>query len=386
VLALYLPLLIFRGLPVAAQEAVPGKAVSDYRLDENGRILQRLSWTRSNAHVFEVEIERQTGPDTWEPAARERTGELFIELSLPPGQYRYRILSYNVLGRVAASSEWVGMRIFVAKQPVVESLSPGAYHFDAPSETIAITIAGSDLSEEAELFLTEKAGAGRQIAPLSVSHGADERSIQAVFPTADLALALYEIVITNPGGLQARVDFAARFRRKTDIMVSLGYSPMLPLYGYVFDSFSNAFYPAGFYGRIGVVPFKRLRGFIGAELTPRLALMKTETTAYRVNGTMLALTLSGLCQYWFGNYATALNIRLGGGMAAITGIRYEHQDGSVSEETEAAFFFASVGASLEWAFRRGLFLEAGADYAQGFSPNSPWPGLVQLSLGAGWRF
>jgi hypothetical protein len=41
-----------------AQETMPGEAVSDYRLDENGRILQRLSWSRSNANFFEVEVEK----------------------------------------------------------------------------------------------------------------------------------------------------------------------------------------------------------------------------------------------------------------------------------------------------------------------------------------
>jgi hypothetical protein len=192
------------------------------------------------------------------------------------------------------------------------------------------------------------------------------------------------MVIVNPGGLQARADFAAGFSRNLDIAASLGYSPMLPFYGYVFDSFSDRFYPAGFYGRVGVLPFKRLWGFIGVELTPRLTLVKTAEDAYTVSGTMTALTLNGLYQRRFMDYRMAIKLRLGGGAAAITGIRYEHSDGTLSEEVGAAFFFAAAGASLEWTLWRGLFVEAGADYIQGISPNSPAPGFIQA--GAGWRF
>jgi hypothetical protein len=369
-----------------AQDTVPGEAQSDYRLDEDGRIRQRLSWSRSNAYGFEVEIERQTGPALWEPVGREQTSELFIEVSLPPGQYRYRVLSYNVLGRVAATSEWVGMRIFAARQPVVESLSPGSYYLDKPSRTIALTFSGTDLSEEAEIYLTDRAGGSLRATPLSIDYSEDERSIRAVFSTAGLGLALYEIVITNPGGLQTRVNFSTGFSRKVDIPVSLGYSPALPLYGYVFDSFSKPFYPAGLYARLGLVPFKRLWGLIGAELTPRFLQVVTETDNYRVNGTMLALTLGGLYQYRFRNHTMAFNLRLGAGAAAILGISYEHRGGFKSEEVEAAFFLVSAGASFQWDLWRGLFLEAGLDYVQGISPNTPPPGYLQFSAGAGWKF
>jgi hypothetical protein len=386
VLALCFPLPPFRSLPLAAQETVPGKAESDYRVDENGRIVQRLSWSRSNAHFFEAEIERQTGPDIWEIAAKERTSEFFLETALPPGQYRYRVLSYNVLGRVAATSEWVGVRIFEAKRPVIESLSPAAYYFDAPAETIAVIIDGSDLSEEAELYLAKKTGDRRRTEPLSVFHSADEKRIEAVFPTADLAIAPYELVITNPGGLQARADFVALFRRNLDIAVSLGYSPALPLYGYVFDAFSSPFYPAGFYVRAALIPIKRLWGFIGAEITPRFVVMKTEKDAYTVNGTMTALTLGALFQRWFGARRIAIKLRLGGGAAAITGIQYEHKDGSVSEKVATLLPFVSAGASLEWLAWRGLFVEAGAEYTRILPSNSSAPAFIQLSAGAGWRF
>jgi hypothetical protein len=383
---MFLTLLLFRGIPLMAQDTVPGKAQSDYRLDADGRIRQRLSWSRSNAYGFEVEIERQAGPALWEPAGREQTSELFIEVSLPPGQYRYRVLSYNVLGRVAAVSEWVGMRIFVARQPVVESLNPGSYYFDKPSGSVTLILFGTDLSDEAEIYLAEKAADNLLTAPLAMYYSEDERSIRVVFPTAGLGLAPYEIVITNPGGLQARVNFSAGFSSALDIPVSLGYSPALPLYGYVFDSFSKPFYPAGLYGRLGIVPFKRLWGFLGAELTPRFLPVTTETDNYRVNGTMLALTLSGLYQYRFRDHTMALNLRLGAGAAAILGISYEHREGLTSEEVEAAFFLVSAGASFQWDLWRGLFLEAGLDYVQGISPNTPPPGFVQFNAGAGWKF
>lgn len=331
-------------------------------------------------------MKKQTGPDAWEPVVKERTIELSLEISLPPGQYRYRILSYNVLGRVAAASEWVGLRVFAAKRPVVESLSPDTYYFDIPSKAVEITITGSDLVEEAGIYLAAKTGEARRMTPLSVSYSADETGIRAVFPTAELALVPYELVVTNPGGLQTRADFTAAFSRKTDMYVSLGYSPMLPLYGYIFDSFSKSFYPAGFYGRAGAVPFKRLWGFLGAEFTPQLMLMKTEGDNYTVTGYMPIFTVNGLYQYWFGNYTAAVNVRPGGGLVMITGIQYEHNDGSASEKVNILLPFVSAGVSVQWTIWRDLFMEAGAEYVQAFSKIGPVPGFVRVNIGAGWRW
>jgi hypothetical protein len=377
-------LLFILAAPAFSQES---EAESSYRLDESGRILQRISWSRSNAYYYEVEIERQIAAGEWRLVEKQKTEELFVEVSLAPGMYRYRIVSYNVLGRAAAASEWAGIRVFATRDPKIERIIPEAWYVEEAADVFTLVLEGLNLMEGAEVYIAaQKEGAGR-IQPESIRYSEDEKSITLVLRTANLDLGLHDIVVVNPGKLQAVYEgFALMFRRALDVNVSLGYAPFIPFYGYIFDSFSSPVYPAGFYARVNAVFFKRLWGFAGAEFTPRLAVMETPEAAYTVHGTMMSFAFDGLYQYWFSRRTMVLNFRLGGGFTAISGIYYDHADGSSSEPVGALLPLMNAGLSFEWVFWRDLFAEAGLDYTQYFSSRGPAPGALTFTAGMGWRF
>jgi hypothetical protein len=360
---------------------------SSYRLDENGRILQRISWERSNAYYYEVEIEQQVAAGEWNLVEKPKTENLFVEVSLAPGMYRYRILSYNVLDRVAATSEWAGIRVFVTRDPKVERTIPEAYYVENMADDFTLTLEGVNLMENADVYLiAKKEGAGR-IMPESVQYSESENTITLTVRTVGLGLGPYDIVVTNPGKLQTVYEgFSVTFRHKVDVNVSLGYMPLIPLSGYIYDTFSSPVYPASFYGRISVVPFKYLWGFLGAEFTPQFAIMKTEADTYTVNGTMMSFAFDALYQYWFYTRTMALNFRLGGGFTAITGINFEHNDGSTSDEVTTVLSMMNLGASIEWFVWRSLFVEGGLEFVQHFTKINPAPGMLKITVGAGWRF
>jgi hypothetical protein len=281
--------------------------------------------------------------------------------------------------------------VFIAKAPKVERTSPAAYYIDNVEKEFTLVLEGADFMEGAEVFITAKKEGSAQnpprINPLSIQYSGDENSIELVFSTTGLALGLYDITIVNPGGLQTVYsNFQVTFRQTMDVNVSLGYMPIVPLYGYLFDTFNDSAYPVSFYGRVSVIPFKRLWGFIGAEFTPQISSMKTETSKYTVNGTMMSFALDGVYQWWFSNRVMAVNFRLGGGLTAVTGIRFEHKDGSASEEVATVLPMMNAGVSFEWLVWRDLFMEAGLEYMQMFSSISPAPALMRVNVGAGWRF
>jgi hypothetical protein len=375
---------------VFAQEAEQGTEIeSSYRLDESGRILQRISWTRSNAYYYEVEIEQQDEEDEeeWKQIAKERTGELFVEVSLAPGMYRYRILSYNVLGRVAATTDWVGIRVYATRDPLIERTIPEAYYVENMEKDFSLVLEGLNLMTGAEVYLSENIEGARQLIPASVQYSEDEESITVLINTADLVLGPYNIVVINPGRLQTVYEgFRVTFRQAVDTNVSLGYVPLIPFYGYIFNSFSSPLYPVSFYARVNRVFYKRLWGFMGAEFTPQIAILETEGNTYKVHGTMASFTFDALLQYWFNRRTMALNTRLGGGFTVIGDIYYAHDDGSVSEDVVTVLPLMNLGFSFEWVLWRDLFAEAGFEYIQHFSARSPAPGILKLTVGAGWRF
>jgi hypothetical protein len=180
--------------------------------------------------------------------------------------------------------------------------------------------------------------------------------------------------------------FSVGFSRPFDINLSLGYAPLIPLYGYLFETYDEAIYPLGFYGRANVVPFKRLWGWLGFELSVHYADMGTESGGYSLSGRMVSVYGGALYQRWNSKYTLALNLRLGGGISAVSNIRFSHKDGAQSETAGSVLFALNAGASVYWPVRKSLFIEAGAEYVQLFSSQSPAPGFILATLALGKRF
>ncbi len=361
----------------------------EYRIGEDGNIIQTLSWSRSNAYYYVVEIEKQSESGAWVPEAKQKTEELSIEVSLDPGMYRYRILSYNVLDKVAATSEWSTLRIFAAKEAVVDSYSPEAFHVDGvkPDNIFTLKLQGRNLVKDAEIYIIEKVDWAKPIQPLSVTYSGDEASLEAVFAAPGLNLGAYDIVITNPGGLQTRVEgFRVSFRQSLDINVSLGYAPIIPFRGYIFTEFDRKIYPLGFYAKLAVVPYKRLWGSLGFELAPQWISLKTDDDFFTLQGQLAMANLNIFYQRWFMNYRMALNFKAGGGLALLNNIRFDYKDGTQSEKVNTLFGSLDVGINLQYYIWQDLFAEAELDYVQLISSISPAPGFVQFMVGLGWRF
>jgi hypothetical protein len=385
-----LPVILLLGSLIFAQEspqASSGDVSSDYRLDADGKINQRISWTRANAYFFEIEIERLTAGAVWRPEKRERTEQTFLELSLPPGMYRYRILNYNVLGRVGAVSEWIGIRVFVAKPPGAEQLNPPAYFIDSLEENFTLTVSGHDLVEEAELYIVARKRGAKPVLPASIQYSPDESAITAVFSAKGLALGAYDIVIINPGGIrQSLRGFSVGFSRPVDINVSLGYAPIIPAAGYFFNIYDSALYPLGVFGRISIVPLKQLWGWFGLEFSPHYVNLKTRSDAYDLTGNMVNLYVDALFQRWMRNYTMAVNLRLGGGISSVSGMTFDHKDGSRSETEKAMLAAINAGASVQWMVWKNLFIEAGGEYVQLVSSQGAASGFFRITTALGTKF
>jgi hypothetical protein len=254
------------------------------------------------------------------------------------------------------------------------------------AKEFSLVLIGSGLMDEAQIFMTGRPDQDR-IMPLSIKYSEDETSVELVFPASELVQGSYDITVINPGGFRTVYHgFRSGFRQAVDINISLGYAPVIPLYGYLFNTYSSPFYPAGFYGRAQVIPYKQSWGFIGAELTPQLGIMKTKTGSHTVDGTMMGFALDAVYQWWFNKRIMALNFRLGGGLVGIFGIKFAHADGSASRSVATILPVVNAGVSFEWIIWRNLFIDAGFEYAQTFSSHSPPPGFIRISAGAGWRF
>ncbi len=93
---------------------------SGYFIEEKGdevKYVQRFVW-KGGEHTlqYEVVFEKEIN-GTYTPYLKEFTKAHFIEVSLSPGPYRFRVIPYDILGRPAEGSQWVNIHVFAVTQP-----------------------------------------------------------------------------------------------------------------------------------------------------------------------------------------------------------------------------------------------------------------------------
>jgi hypothetical protein len=370
-------------LSLGAQET---EKPEDYRIDDAGNLVQILRWSRTNVYFYEVEIEILGENNAWAGYHKERTTETAMEIILVPGMYRWRVLSYNVLEKVAAGSEWQSLRIYPALDPVVNEFDPPAYFLDSNLDEFALTIRGSNFTGETKMYLSAKAGRIRPWEPVSIERG--EGSVTAVFPVwADLALGEYDIIVTNPGGLQTRAEgFRVTYKRPVDYAFTFFFAPLIPLSGKLFKEYDQPFYPLGFSGRFSIVPFKRRWGSIGGEFTARFIDLTTKDERFTLNGYLLSFSANALYQRWFRNYTMNAALHAGAGLVPLLNMRFIHKDGAHSKQFSPVHFALNFGGSWQWFIWRDLFVEAGIDYMPFLAGSGAPAGILSFTAGAGWRW
>jgi hypothetical protein len=92
-------------------------------LDAQSNVTRRIVWSGGeHALRYAVEIQRSES-GTFLNFLREFSNELFIEVSLPPGEYRFRIIPHDILDRPGESTEWMPFVIQAPAQGVTDSFA-----------------------------------------------------------------------------------------------------------------------------------------------------------------------------------------------------------------------------------------------------------------------
>jgi hypothetical protein len=90
-----------------------------YFIEEDGdelKIFQRFVWKGGEYTLqYEVVFEREIN-GAYRTHLKEFTSSNFIEVSLPPGAYRFRVIPYNILGKPVEGSKWVYIDVLPVSQ------------------------------------------------------------------------------------------------------------------------------------------------------------------------------------------------------------------------------------------------------------------------------
>jgi len=345
------------------------------------RFFQRLAWRGGEyALRYEVVIERNVN-GTYRGHAREFTSALYIDISLPPDRYRFRVIPYDVLDRPGVASEWKYIEVLPALKPVLFGTRPeyvpgGTY---GGTSGYVLNISGSNISPDAEVFIRRADGA--RIVPETLDSG-DGSNIRVFAGSDKLIPGEYEIVIRNPGGLEASIagvrlsppgherEISPDLLKPILFNVGLAWIPSLPAYGDYLEGGSSVFGITAFAGALFLMPADV---YIGPELSVLYYLVDyPHTDSLSAAGVNLRL----LVRKWFTGQRAALSFRAGAGYETFF-------DGSVQMNAIMGVSLLSRFANNK-LFADDLLLEGGLDYSHIFSETPG--GLFRPWLGMSFQF
>jgi hypothetical protein len=356
--------------------------------NEEERFIQRLTWEPiALAYYYEAVVELQEDR-RYREVLRRATQDPWVLCSLSPGHYRYRVLVYNLLGHLGATSAWSEFEILPAWKPDLIRFSPNHFYLDKDTKWV-ITVTGRNLREESKLYLKSPRD-GATIVPINCTPTASGEQAHLTFDQRQLVPGAYDVVVENPGGF---VQSLGTFRiANTSISVSIAaeYSPMLTLpVGYFNNSvFKPNIFPAGTHIRFGLIPFKGRSNAFGFELTPGWNYLAVKEQTNKGHTHILSGHLNVFFQQWLPNRIMAFTFRVGGGTFLIYDYYFESAGNPVFEEGFITTWIVSVGGgfSFQWFIRKPLFVELGAEFLYVFSIDNPPPAYIRPMLGLGWQF
>jgi hypothetical protein len=371
---------------------VRAQETGDYLRETGGEphFIQRFSWEPEEyASRYEVRIERQESGGNWTRILTELTGGDFIELSLPPGSYRCLVQAHDLMENPAGNPDWIYFEVLPALRPRLESLAPDRIRLDklgilSGKAALTLTVKGRNLVEGTEFRLVTETG--EEILPLQYRPSGNGAVL--VFAGEQLAPGNYNLRAVNPGGFSDSLGTLKISPSKKPIVfsVSVGYGPLIPLYGKLNELLEAPAYPAGAYGRIALLPIQTDFADMGVEgafhWTYIASLYNGGTQVYDVSSHFLGFEAYGLLQKSL-NRSMALNFRLGGGLSLI--LDFEKQAlGTGVGKVNALAPTIGGGLSFQWRFVKFFFAELGVEYTHFFSVDNPSPGYLRPVLGIGF--
>ncbi|MCL2243880.1 MAG: hypothetical protein FWC03_05345 [Treponema sp.] len=361
----------------------------NFFLDTSGNspvFFQHISWSKEEYALFyEVAIQKEEGG--YRDYRHESTEETFLNISLPPGKYRFNVLPYDLLGQSGQASEWKTFEILTAYQPSLEKFYPSAFYMENYSER-ALDIAGSNLLDETEVYLRNNSNSLFAV-NLNIR---DKNRATLFFDDENLIPGTYQIYIRNPGGLESTTDgFFVGYRRIFDLFIKLSWSPAIPVYGEVLNAADSSLYLAGAELNFCAVTTRRSFFNFGFDISASAGILNSVTSfktdfdsffnGFQDTGSgasWVELNFNLLLRKYFLHKLMSVTIHGGGGFSF-----FNLSDENADRENDFTLQ-CNLGLSYMLHLYDILYLEAGVNFVFFQTPESS--GLIRPKLGIAWKF
>jgi hypothetical protein len=310
---------------------------------EKESFIHHLFWESDEyAYYYEAVVDVKDGDD-YREVLRNNTSDTALDCSLPPGQYRFRVIAFNYLGKEGAVSDAAYFEVL----PV-----PRVVEIPAPP------------SDEDQPPITEEP----EPAPIAEEPPAQDD----------------EPILAEPDAVDVEEDVPHAL---PVIMIAASYSPIDVLPNSYFNrTYAMQFLPVGGSLHIDFMFFEKGANFFGLELLPSYNYLSSDTKDYSVFAHLMSAHLNLLYQRWLFNKKMALAVSLGGGISYIYDFHFEYSGKRATNAINTFFPSASGGLAFLYFINEHFFVEAGAEFLHRFSVDNSYMEYIRPAVSAGWKF
>jgi len=367
---------------------------------------------------YEVVIEENKGEKSdWTEINRlqtqDNTTRVQIKPLLTPGFYRYKVITYNLIGIPETESDWFEFNIYRAYEPQVRSVEAAVtrsstIYLDEINDGI-FTVTGRNLFDLQEgpddLSFTEyyvvnaRKGTVAPIEPYITEFSDNNRRLKVQFLLDELDTGTYYFAATDASGLTSNLDkdsmFTIKFRKAVDFDVAAGYTcPVIVVGDRIKEYLNTTALPLSLNAKISFMPFKRRFGYLGLGVDASYTRLLTKTEGYDLDGNyicgnaifvyQLPIRIKNKNAEKLRHIAT-LELHAGGGLSMFQNTVFHFPHDINSEALNSLDFCAIAGASAQFYFTNRLYAEIGADFVMPFMGDLMM-GYVKPIAAVGWQF
>ena len=394
------------------------EALEDESPDAAWQYLEWIEDYPEYVRKYEVVIEEKKTDDAeWTEINRlfteDNTTRVQIQPLLAPGLYRYKVITYDLIGIPEIESDWFEFNIYRAYVPQVRSVEASVTHtstiyLDEINDGL-FTVNGRNLFELQEgptdvsfttySILNSRNEMETLITPNILEFSDNNRKLSVQFNMDELDTGSYYFFATDASGLTSENSkdnmFTVKFRKAVDFDVAGGYTcPIIVMGPRMTEWLNTMFLPLSVNAKISLMPFKRRFGYFGMGVDATYTRLLTSTDGYDLDGNFMCGNALFIYQFPIRiktkggdklRHIATLELHGGAGVAMFQNTVFHFPHDINSEPLNSLDFSALAGLSAQVYITNRLYIEAGADFVFPFM-GELLMGYIKPVIAAGWQF
>ena len=366
-----LSLLFFR-FPIMLFSQGIETSVAETLVDESepqkSTMKQRISWEgdeyawQYGVQIFSAEDEKQVLFLT--------TQETFVTFSLSPGEYKYKILVYDLFGHVALESKMCDFSIAKAVQPKIEIVNE---KISAPSKSkkVELPVELDDVYEDSVIVFVNTKTNEEVVADFTVpkedveSEGGTNISKLTV---PKINEGTWKVKVINPGGKTTiSEDINIGYEKPAQSNINVFFSAEAHTLNFIHASdvlkLFNEETSYRYGGRLSVLPFNKGRNHLGFELFPAYSRMKSSSSYFDAKLDFITMYVNCIYQFDIFKNWLIFNARAGVGASVImadiekrNGTNLYKEYGYPAINAHASLLFKPRTFTFEIGYQADLFI------------------------------